>query len=245
MIDLAQAYQETHDHLAELVSELPEDELGRTVQATPAWDVRDAVAHVTGEARIAVTSDAPPELNLLEALRDQEQADRRDALNAREVQARRGWPIEAVLKEWDGLVEALLPMIRGDRSFPFAHPFLENILVADLAMHAQDVRSTVGVPGDRESAGVGVALAAFSYGLDSRLRALGLPGLRVRYAGKERVLGEEPVGATLAADRFDLVRALTGRRSSAQIRAMQWEGDRETYVPLIPAFGERTDDLLE
>src|SRR5437867_13102884 len=63
MIDLAQAYLETHDHLAELVRGLPEDMLARTVQATPAWDVRDAVAHVTGEARIALSGDAPPDLN--------------------------------------------------------------------------------------------------------------------------------------------------------------------------------------
>jgi hypothetical protein len=73
----------------------------------------------------------------------------------------------------------------------------------------------------------------------------GLPGLRVRYGEKERVLGAEPVGATLTVDRFDLVRALTGRRSSAQIRAFDWDGDAETYVPLIPAYGERSDDSVE
>jgi hypothetical protein len=112
-------------------------------------------------------------------------------------------------------------------------------------MHAQDVRTAVGAPGDRDSAGVGVALAAFSYGLDFRLRALGVPALGVRYGGKERVLGEEPVGASVTADRFDLVRALAGRRSSTQIRAMGWEGDPEPYVPLIPAYGERADDLVE
>jgi len=245
VIDLAAASTDTHEHLAELVRGIPEEVLARTVPATPDWDVRDAIAHVTAEAHLAVTGDAPPDLNLLESLRDQEQAERRDAMNAREIQARRGRPLEAVLEEWEGLTEVLLPMLRGERPFRYDHPFLGNILVTDLTMHAQDVRSAVGVPGDRESAGIGVALAAFSFGLDYRLRALGLPALRVRYGGKERVLGEEPAGATVSADRFELVRALAGRRSSGQIMAMRWEGDRETYVPLIPAYGERTDDVVE
>ncbi|MDP9341548.1 MAG: maleylpyruvate isomerase family mycothiol-dependent enzyme [Actinomycetota bacterium] len=245
MIDLAAAYSETHEHLVEVLRGLPEDMLARTVEATPDWDVRDAIAHVTAEAHIAATGDAQPDLNLLESLRDQEQADRRDAWNAREVQSRRGRPLDAVLEEWAGLAGRLAPMLRGEEPFPYEHPFLGAIVVTDLAMHTQDVRTTVGVPGDRESAGVGVALAAFSYSLDMRLRALGVLGLRVRYGEKVRVLGEEPVGATVTADRFDLVRALAGRRSSAQIRAMQWEGDPEPYVPVIPAYGERDDDIIE
>jgi uncharacterized protein (TIGR03083 family) len=245
MIDLADAYTETHDHLVDLVGGLPEEMLGRTVAATPAWDVRDAVAHVTAEAYIATTGDAPPDLNLLESLRSQEMADRRDALNAQHIEARRDRPLQAVLDEWAGLVEQVLPMMRGERPFPFAHPFIDNILVADLAMHAQDIRSTVGAPGDRDSAGVGVALGAFTFGLDFRLNALGLPGLRVGYGQKERILGPEPVGATMATDRFELVRALTGRRSSAQIRAYDWEGDPEPYVPIIPAYGPRDDDIID
>src|SRR6266516_3022150 len=111
MIDLATAYTETHNHLVGVVSELPEQMLARTVAATPAWTVKDAVAHVTAEAHIAVTSDAPPDLNLLESLRTKEQADKRDALNARQIEARRGRPLQAVLDEWGSLLEALMPMI--------------------------------------------------------------------------------------------------------------------------------------
>src|SRR5438105_4532427 len=112
VIDLAAAYTETHQHLAELVRGMPEEVLARTVPATPDWDVRDAIAHVTAEAHLAVTGDAPPDLNLLESLRDQEQAERRDAMNAREIQARRGRPLESVLGEWEELTEVLLPMLR-------------------------------------------------------------------------------------------------------------------------------------
>src|SRR5436190_13290527 len=194
MIDLAAAYTETHDHVVDVVRSIPDDMLGRTVPATPAWTVKDVIAHVTAEAYIATTGDAPPDLNLLESMRTKEMADLRDDLNARHIEARRDRPLEAVLEEWADLMERVLPMIRGDQTFPFAHPFIDNILVADLAMHAQDVRSTVGVPADRDSDGVGVALGAFTFGLEYRLNALGLPGLRVRYGQKERILGPE-VGA--------------------------------------------------
>ncbi len=245
MIDLATVYTDTHDHLVDVVRDLPDEMLARAVPATPAWTVKDAVAHVTAEAYIATTGDAPSDLNLLESTQTREMADRRDALNAQHIEARRDLPLGAVLEEWADLVQKVLPMIRGEQPFPFAHPFIDTILVADLAMHAQDIRSTVGVPGDRDSPGVSAALGAFTFVLDLRLNTLGLAGLRVRYGEKERVLGAEPVAATLTTERFELVRALTGRRSSAQFRAYHWEGDPEPYVPLIPAYGERNDDIVE
>ena len=63
--------------------------------------------------------------------------------------------------------------------------------------------------------------------------------------GQERVLGEGDPAATVTADRFELVRMFGGRRSRAQILAASWSGDPTPYLPLIPAYGERTDDLVE
>lgn len=75
----------------------------------------------------------------------------------------------------------------------------------------------------------------------------GLPSLRLRYGGKERIVGEddrEP-GATLSADRFDTCQALSGRRSRAQILAMDRDGDPGPYVDPIPAYGPREDVVVE
>jgi hypothetical protein len=65
-------------------------------------------------------------------------------------------------------------------------------------------------------------------------------------------LSEEEVGATVPASPAwtvkDVVAHLTsfsGRRSTRQIRAMDWTGDPEPYLPLIPAYGERTDPITE
>jgi uncharacterized protein (TIGR03083 family) len=245
MLDTAGVYRETRRSLRDFVAGLSDAELKTNVPATPDWSVRDAIAHVVGEARITVTGDAPPEFRLLESLRDPEQAAIRDGINAQEVAARRDLPIERVLEEWDELADRLDPFMRGERPFPWPEPFLDSILVADLSAHGQDVRNAVGRPGERDSAACRIALASFAVGLGFRLDAQGIAALRVRYDGKERVCGQSEPAATVTAERYELLRALTGRRSRRQIEAFDWEGDFEPYLALVPAYGERDDDVVE
>ncbi|MDP9325654.1 MAG: hypothetical protein M3O87_03860, partial [Candidatus Dormibacteraeota bacterium] len=78
-----------------------------------------------------------------------------------------------------------------------------------------------------------------------RINEVGLPALELRYEGKTRVLGEGEPGASITAPRYELVRALANRRSTAQIRAYDWTGDPEPYLPIIPAYQSRDDDIFE
>jgi hypothetical protein len=57
--------------------------------------------------------------------------------------------------------------------------------------------------------------------------------------------GQSDPAVTLTGDRYELLRALSGRRSRPQIEAMDWEGDPEPYLGLVPAYGERFDDVVE
>jgi uncharacterized protein (TIGR03083 family) len=245
MLDLATAYAETQQHLAELVRNAPPEQPGWLVPASPAWTVKDVVAHVTGVAGDVAEGRLAPELDLLLALGDPEQADRRDAVTATQVAVRKDLSVDEILNEWFGHVEALLPMIRGERPFPQPRPLLDGIVVTDLATHAQDVRGAVDQPGDRDSAGVSAAFVGYSRAAALRLAARGVRPLRLRYQDKERMIGEGEPGATLSGDRFELFRALAGRRSRDQILAMDWEGDPAPYVDLIPAYGPRSDAILE
>jgi hypothetical protein len=136
-------------------------------------------------------------------------------------------------------------MIRGERAFPQAQPFLDVILVTDLAVHGQDVRNALNQPGDRDSAGVRIALASYAAALALRLAQRGLAPLRLRYEGKERMAGEGEPGATLTADRYEIFRALAGRRSVEQMRAMDWEGDPGPYLDVIPAYEAPAEALIE
>jgi uncharacterized protein (TIGR03083 family) len=245
VVDAAEVYRETRDSLRGLVAGLSDEELATNVPATPDWSVRDVVAHLVGEARITNTGDAPPEFRLLESLRDPDQAELRDRINGEEVARRRETPFAEVLEEWDELVDQLMPKLRGEEPFPFPEPFLDSILVTDLAGHGQDIRGALGRREERDSAACRIGLASFAVALGFRLDSMGIQALRLRYDGKERMCGTTDPGATLTGERFELFRALAGRRSRRQIEAMDWEGNPEPYLPLIPAYGERFDDVVE
>lgn len=59
------------------------------------------------------------------------------------------------------------------------------------------------------------------------------------------MLGSGDVVASWTADRFDMFRALGGRRTEAQIRALSWTGDVDRIVPLVSRYGLPGTDLIE
>ena len=119
-------------------------------------------------------------------------------------------------------------------------------LLVDLAVHEQDLRGAVGDPplADR------VLLALVATGLVSvmgrKVRDRALPPLRLEADGWTGVAGRGEPEATVRAPLVDLLRALTGRRSAAQVRAYAWTGDPEPYLSCFSTFGDlRTHDLVE
>jgi len=82
VLDLAAAYFETQQHVADLVRDLPNAELATMVPASPAWSVKDVVAHVTGVAVDAAAGRIPPDVDLVLSLSDPEHAARREVLTA-------------------------------------------------------------------------------------------------------------------------------------------------------------------
>ena len=244
-METAPVYEETQASLSRFVRTLSAGELGTTVPATPDWSVRDVVAHLAQEASFAAVGNVPPEFSLVDSVVDPAQAEIRERLNAEEVGRRRGMPFERVVDEWDAAARRLLPMFRGEEPFPWPAPFLDSILVADLAGHGQDVRNALGRPGERDTAACRIGLASMAVGLGFRLDARGIAPLLIRYDGRDRICGTGEPAATLTADRYEMFRALSGRRSRAQIAAYEWEGDPSPYLSVIPPYGERVDDLIE
>jgi len=213
------------------------------VPACPGWTVHDVLAHVVGLAR-DVTTGAMPEIDLLEQWRDPDVAVARDAMTGEQVARNANRTVADLAAEWRDLLATLSPMLSGAVPFPAPAPFGMNaVLVTDLAVHDQDVRGALGIPRDARAPGTSLALATYGFGVDYRVRQLGLPALRLRYEDKERVLGPGDPGATVTAEPFELLRAFAGRRSRDQILAYDWDGDPDPYVVLIPAYGERDDPL--
>ena len=244
MADLAEIYATTRKELSSFVSSLTEEELERPVPATPGWSVRDVIAHLAGDLERIAVGDFPREF--FAALGSEQGVAELNAWTARHVADRRGRPLQDVLDEWEDAAAALAPMIRGDAPWPEGVlPFAAHVLVTDIGVHQQDVYGALGLVRDRDAAPVRIGVATYTAGIDIRLNATNAPALRLVTEDKEKVAGAgEPV-ATVRAPRFELFRALSGRRSPDQVRAYEWDGDPGPFLELFYPYGLREEALVE
>ena len=239
-MDLADAYAEVQSRLITTVVALDEHQRTLQVPACSAWTVADDVSHLAG-GTVDVTTGHAPELNgmsLLEQWRDNSVAIARDALTAREVRERRGRTLESVVEEWQRATATLFPMLRGEVAYPpDTFPFAGNILMNDVVVHEGDIREALGLDAGPEIDATSIALAAYAFSLGHRLRASGLPALGLRYGDKERIVGDGKAAAGVTATRTTLVRMLASRLHAPEIRSLDWEGDPEPYLAVIPEYG--------
>lgn len=241
-VDLAAAYADIQRRM--LASATPET-VDRPVPACPAWTVRDVVGHVAGLAKDAVAGSLPP-FDLVEMYRDESAARSRDTMTEQQVVRSRDLAFDDVVDEWRASTKSLLPMLRGEESFPGEPPFgVGSVLVTDLWVHDTDIGGALGRPRPADDASTSAALASYSFLVAQRVQSLGLAAMALQYDGKTRVLGTGEPAATVRAERYELARTLAGRRSRKQIAAMDWAGDPTPYLAIIPAYGERLDDLVD
>jgi hypothetical protein len=118
-------------------------------------------------------------------------------------------------------------------------------LVADAVMSEQDLRTAFDVPGARDDLAVKVALDELAGRFSDRVAAAGLPSLRVTVEQWGTIAGDGPARACVVADRFEFVRAMSGRRSAAEIRRWNWSGDPQPYLAVIAETGLPIDDVRE
>lgn len=209
-------YADTRARLTALVKELSEDQLALPVPGCPAWQVRDVVAHVAGNTADATTGN-------IEGVAT-------DPWTARQVEERKGRSLDELLAEWEQhgpTFEALL----DDAGI------LGDMAVIDLATHEQDVRGAVGRPGATDTPAFDFGLQRYVWTFDQRVRAGGLPALRLVAGDQEWTVGEGEPTATVTTTPLDLFRTLCGRRSEAQVRALAWDGDPTPYLTVFSNFG--------
>lgn len=109
-----------------------------------------------------------------------------------------------------------------------------------------DIRSALDLPGSRDSAAVKFTLDVLSDGLSLRCKSSGLEPLRITVEQWGTIAGEGPASRCVVADRFDLVRAMQGRRSEAQVCRWNWGTDPTPYLPVLWSGGRLpTDDVRE
>ena len=219
------AYHDLRNRLIDVVVNAADDELERTTPAAPEWRVRDVVAHLTG-----VTSDI---------LSGNLEGVGTDSWTEAHVAARRDRSISDIVDEWRRNGERVDSMIDD---FP---PDPVQQLITDSATHEHDIRGALGSRDERESDAVVIAFN-WMLGFVGAARAAHDAGaLAVETGEGSRVVGEGDATATLRADRFELFRSMTGRRSLDQIRAYDWSGDARPELLAVGIFRPRATALRE
>ena len=253
MRQLGTIYEETRGRITEVVLGVGPDAYATQVPACPEWSVRDLLAHVTGNCADVVAGNidgvATPQWT------------------ARQVEARRDRSVAEILEEWQNVAPQVALLLDD---FPGR---TGQMMVADAVSHEHDLRATLGRPGARDSTAVRVALDFLvSVFVHTGTAALGLPPLEVR-AGERRWVagtGGPAMGdleawrnelfpddltananvvprGSVSGEPFELMRAVAGRRSPAQIRTFDWSVDPEPYIPVFGfgPFGLPSSDVDE
>ncbi len=239
----ADAYRGVQQRVTEL---LTDDTAAVVVPATPAWAVRDVVAHLCGLGRDWLDGDLAGYGTA--------------AWTDRHVADRRGLSAADVVAEWEATTDALRPLLVNPESAGIAFPVITAfgpvsaqaapvIVVTDACIHEHDIRAALGAPGARDSDAVDIAMRSHVAVLRFVGAAAGLPDLLLSATdtGRQWRVGRGEPEATLEAPAFELFRATSGRRSLGQIEAMTWSGASASWIEniVMPAFSMPAEALIE
>lgn len=251
-MDIGATYRDTRERLTVLLRDVGDEAGVAPVPACPNWTVRDVAAHLAGTCADILGGN-------LDGVAT-------DEWTAAQVDARRGRSLTDLLDEWN---EAAAHVERFADAFPGR---AAQQWIADQTTHEHDIRGALELPGGRDSDGVATGLEFFvSGGLAASFSGLGLGPVRVEADDNAWLVGAaEPAGgidelltaaiaggdlpeasgepvATVRSSRFELFRALSGRRSRAQIAAFEWSCDPEPYVGAFQygPFTLRSEELVE
>lgn len=210
-------YQEAMDRITSLLSGLGDDRLNTTVPACPKWSVRDVVAH------LAAVAEDWGQGRLAGAPTEEQTAEQVARFDGQDLsQIVSAWSVAAAHLGHLAVAEGLEPPI------------------GDVAAHEHDVRAALGLPGARDS-------DAVLYTSDRLLASLRTPvPLRVAVEDAEYRRGpEEGAELRLRTTRFEALRWRTGRRSRAQLAAMDWSDDPAQVLDQLYIFGPAETYIVE
>lgn len=244
MTDVVEIYEQLRQDISELVAGLEPQQLELPVPATSGWTIRDVVAHLAADATYLINGDFPREF--FEAFGDEAAVITLNAWTARQTEERKDRSLEELLQEWKSSATEVAAMMRGERPWPDGIlPFADRVLVTDAAVHQQDIFGALGLEQAREAVPIKIALSGYIATMGWRLASAGIPPLRFDLGEKSYTAGEGKPAATVRATRWELFRAMSGRRSPEQIAAYDWDGDAEPYIPYFYPYGMRRDSLEE
>jgi uncharacterized protein (TIGR03083 family) len=241
MADLAAVYDETRQRISAVVSSLDAAGLDTPAPATPGWTIRDVVAHLTGDLAALLTGDLPT--GFFAGLGEAAEVAKLNTWTDRMVLERRTRPVHKVLDEWATLTPKAWSLLLSNEQAPDVLGFADRVLTTDIAVHEQDIYGALDIARERECAALRIATSTYVGVLGLRLN--GQEPMQFETAQKTYLAGDGEPTLTARVDRFELFRALSGRRSPDQIRGWDWTGDPDPYLSLFYLYGPRTEPLVE
>lgn len=215
--EIATTYLAARQRIDDLVRPLGPDDLARPVRACPGWTVHALVSHLVANPDWASEGrlQGPPT----------------DEQTAAQVAERADTPTVELLDRWATTAPGFAELAAAADIWPAA---------IDVVTHEHDLRQALGRPGERGSEDVG-RLVDLLLGSWSPSRAVEVvtPSRTVR-CGPE---GEAAVRWTTTD--FEVLRARLGRRSRAQLAAMDWSSDPGALLDELAIFGSTVTDLEE
>jgi uncharacterized protein (TIGR03083 family) len=215
-MDVAEHYRGQREELSALVLGLDAGQVDTAVPGCPLWDVRQTLSHLVG-----VTADV-----CSGTMADAGQP----VWTQAQVDARSDKSVQELVEEWTkrsvGFEEALPSM--GFTGWVFTY---------DVTMHGDDIREALGLPlGSSETHRVvldGIIDRA-------RSRAEGIGTLTLSSGDETWTLGEGQPSASLRVGSIgELARVIGARRDDVTVRALDWTGDPEPWIPVLPLFRDR------
>jgi uncharacterized protein (TIGR03083 family) len=241
MADLAAVYDETRQRISAVVSSLDAAGLDTPAPATPGWTIRDLVAHLTGDLAALLAGDLPD--GFFAGLGDAAEVAKLNTWTDRMVVERRTRPVHEVLDEWATLTPKAWSLLLANEQAPGVLGFADRVLTTDIAVHEQDIYGALDIAGERDCAALRIATSTYVGVLGLRLDGQG--PVQFVTAQKTYLAGDGEPTVTAHVDRFELFRALSGRRSPDQICGWHWTGDPDPYLSLFYLYGPRTEQLVE
>jgi uncharacterized protein (TIGR03083 family) len=215
--DLAVLYRETRERLTGLVSGLGGEALATPVPACPAWSVRGVLSHL-----VAIPQDALA--GRLTGIPSEE-------FTAAQVARLADYGLADLLALWQEHAPRFERNIAAAGVWP---------AVIDAASHEQDIRGALGRPGARDCDAVRLSAGNLLRWLDPPVP------LRVSVEDAQYRTGpEEGAELELTTTRFEAFRWRMGRRSEAQLTALDWSGDPAPVLRHLTVFGPAAQDIVE
>jgi uncharacterized protein (TIGR03083 family) len=222
----AAEYRNARLRVQEVAAALDDGDAARIVPACPEWSVRDLLSHVTGIA-VDLSNGRRPDNGDTQAWVD------------RQVEERRHRSISDIVAEWNDAGPRFEAMIasRPDRLWGLTY---------DTVVHEHDLRGALGRSDARDTSGVRFAARLGMRLVEADLAKHGLPGFRwIDDEGNEAIVGDGAPALTLRASAYHALRLLGSRRTLEQLRAADFDGDLDRYLPGIVHMDLPSGDLGE